>query len=903
MLVARSQRRPYRPEGNRVHRIALVGTIAAACVLAACSSYRMGDPIVAKPAKTNDAPTATDASGATAAPAKPVATDIAHDASAARQSAGAATKDPWQEKWRAIDGGTDESVGWVEHFQVCTLKYRYRNYGDLFRCLDLFDAKLARPPGGGLFAGTVHAYGQRVGPVLSAWLRSFAYADLGDRDASLRCAETAWAGLPSEFRELDKKPTAVEDFGLMFKPDDYSNFMHGATVVAGTGGDVFLSQMDDSSQGRRNPAALDMAPETIAMSLAAQRALLYQQRGDVAQAKAALATLTKWQHFGAPFKVKSQLLSLGALYAMSEYAEVVKTYDQGASKKSWDRGVAQTRKAFFWILAPVFAPAELAALPETVLGPKDTRQFAVALEDASNALVYAQSLARLGKTKEAAAMLDTLLAMPELQGMGNLYWATLYERATLALRDGKRDQAVELLEQSVSAIESVRSTIAFEAAKIGFAGDKQAVYAALVRALAERNDWQSAFLYAERAKARSLVDLLAERRDFGAPATNDSVRALLASASAADVGFAVGDTALRSIKVVADARAELATAAPEAASLVAVQSITIAQVAARLAPNETLIDYYRAGDDLFAMVLNGTDVAGFTLSGAGLDEAVRAFRTAIQKRSPDAGALSRVLYDRLVRPLTVALRGERLTISPHGVLHYLPFDALLDGDTYLFERYPLRVEPSADALVYLKDGHPTKAGTLLALGDPDLGDARYDLPNAQVEAKAVAALFPDSRALVRGDASKSAVETFGAGFAMLHFATHGKFDAAAPLTSGLYLAGTPPKSVLTVADLYALDFDVDLVTLSACETGLGAIANGDDVIGLTRGFLYAGARTIVASLWEVDDAATAELMVDFYKDLRTNDKREALRLAQLETRARFPQPFYWAAFQVIGRGD
>ncbi|HMF27363.1 MAG TPA: CHAT domain-containing protein, partial [Candidatus Cybelea sp.] len=316
-----------------------------------------------------------------------------------------------------------------------------------------------------------------------------------------------------------------------------------------------------------------------------------------------------------------------------------------------------------------------------------------------------------------------------------------------------------------------------------------------------------------------------------------------------------------------------------------------------------LIDYYRAGNDLYALVLNGIDVVGFTLSGAGLDDAARKFRTAIENRSPDATAQSRALYDRLLRPLTSALRGDRLTISPHSVLHYLPFDALLDGDVYLLDRYPLRIEPSADSLVYLKSGRPTKAGTLLAFGNPDLGDARYDLPNAQVEAQNVAALFPDSRALVRAEASKSAVETFGGGFAMLHFATHGKFDAAAPLTSGLYLAGTPPASVLTVADLYTLNFDADLVTLSACDTGLGAIASGDDVIGLTRGFLYAGARTIVASLWEVDDAATAELMLDFYREMRTVDKRDAMRAAQLETRAHFPQPFYWAAFQVIGRGD
>ena len=856
----------------------------------------MGDPIVANPPRggTTAAPTST----ADVAPAPPAAVDTASTATAAK-------KDPWQEKWLAIDAGNGDALNWIEFFQVCTLKYRYRDYGALFRCLDRFDARLAQPPGSGLFAGTIHNQGRRAGPILAAWLRSSAYADLGDPDASLQWANTAWNALPADFRELKSQPIAETDFSLLFKSDDYTNYVHGATVVAGTnyGADLY-NQIDDSSQGRRNPAALDMAPETVAMSLAAQRALLYQRRGDVAQANAALATLVRWQHFGAPFKVKSQLLSLGPLFAMGNYAQVVKTYDQAASQKSWDRGVAQTRKAFFWMLSPLFALPELVALPEIAFGPKDTRQFAIALEDASNALIYAQSLDRLGRTKDAEAMLDTLLAMPELQAMGNLYWATLYERATLALHDGQRDRAIELLRKSIVAIESVRATIAFEAAKIGFAGDKQAVYAALVKALADDGNWHDAFLYVERAKARSLVDLLAQRRDLGAPeSSNASVRQLLASATAPDTGFAVDDTALRSIKLVADARTELATTAPEAASLVAVQPITLDQIVARLDPDETLVDYYRAGDDLYALVLNGADVSGFRLPGSGLDADVRAFRSAIQQRAPDADVRARTLYDRLLRPLTGALRGTRLTIAPHDVLHYLPFDALPDGETYLADRYPLRIEPSADALVYLKSDKVQKAGTLLALGNPDLGDPRYDLPNAQVEAQNVAALFPASRALVRGAATKSAVATLGGGFAMLHFATHGKFDAASPLESGLYLAGPPPSGVLTVADLYSLSFDADLVTLSACETGLGKIASGDDVIGLTRGFLYAGAHTIVASLWEVDDDATAELMVDFYRDLATHDKREALRLAQIETRARFPQPFYWAAFEVIGRGD
>ena len=204
----------------------------------------------------------------------------------------------------------------------------------------------------------------------------------------------------------------------------------------------------------------------------------------------------------------------------------------------------------------------------------------------------------------------------------------------------------------------------------------------------------------------------------------------------------------------------------------------------------------------------------------------------------------------LIRPLSAELTGDKLTISPHGVLHYLPFDALLDGDQYLLDRFSLRLIPSAATLTYIRSDHASKLGRLLAFGNPDLGNSSFDLPNAQLEAQNVAALFPDSRALLRADASKSAVRELGSGFSMLHFATHGKFNADAPLASGLYLAkGHDADGVLTVGDLYGLHLDSDLVTLSACETGLGKVANGDDVIGLTRGFLYAGARSIVASLW------------------------------------------------------
>src|SRR5581483_2398358 len=324
----------------------------------------------------------------------------------------------------------------------------------------------------------------------------------------------------------------------------------------------------------------------------------------------------------------------------------------------------------------------------------------------------------------------------------------------------------------------------------------------------------------------------------------------------------------------------------------------------RISPDETLLDYYSNGDDLYAFVLSDNGVKGFRLSAKGLEEEVRAFRESIERRDPGTPARAQALQERLLQPLMQEIRGPKLTISPHGSLHYLPFGALQRGDEYLIDRFSLRITPSASALVYIRSDRPARLGGLLALGNPDLGNPRYDLPKPQVEAANVAALFPSSSALLRADASKSALKALGGSFSMIHFATHGKFDTDAPLRSGLYLAkGTEPDGVLTVSDLYSLRWNADLVTLSACETALGKVANGDDVIGLTRGFLYAGARSIVASLWEVDDAATAHLMETFYRNLGNNDKREALRLAQIETRQQYPDPWYWAAFNVLGRAD
>ena len=895
--------------------------VALFAALAGCTaSYHMGDPLAANPKAS--VPPSTAAPAHTPQAQTPQA-QTPLDATAEYRSESAQKKaDEWDLKWQQIQSRSD-SVDWIDHFHVCGLKYRFRNYAQLFRCLDLLETKIAK---GGPRVPKPEMV--RAGaPVMIGWLRATAYTELGEPETALKFAESAWAALPQGFRVADSMVTRVGMFGgyrADFQPLYYVAGSLGSTGLNFENADT--QAMAGMRDGRNNPAALDLRPATVTMLLAVQRALLYQRLGNSQKAQAAVADLARWERvhwmssdaFGIPglsmasgilpYKGEAQLLSIGPLFAAGEYSQVVLFYETLARKVRSKRQRESAKEALDWTLfLPYTLLVKTFTAPGAALRPGDARLFAVAVEDVSNALLYAQSLARLGRTSQAGAMLDTLLELPEIRAMGNLYWVALYERGLIAFKEGRSEEGIRLLAQSVEAIESVRSTISFEAAKIGFAGDKQTVYAALIGALARAGDWQQAFGYAERAKARALVDLLAQRQDLGPPESADGkVRELFARAATVDsaVGVATSDEQVRGVKVVAEARNTLPGIAPEAASLIAVQQVAVPEIGARIGADESLIDYYGQGDDLYAFVVSRGPIRGFKLSAKGLQEEVRAFREAIDRRNGRAGPIGRALYDRLLRPLAADLAGMKLTIAPHGVLHYLPFAALSDGNGYLIDRFSLRLIPSASTLAYLRTQPPRKPGKLLALGNPDLGNRALDLPNAQIEAVSVAAMFTDSRALVRAEASKSAVKELGNGFSILHFATHGKFDADAPLSSGLYLAkGNEASGVLTVSDLYSLRWDVDLVTLSACETGLGKVANGDDVIGLTRGFLYAGARSIVASLWEVDDRATAQLMESFYRNLASHDKREALRLAQIETRRQFPEPWFWAAFNILGRAD
>lgn len=509
----------------------------------------------------------------------------------------------------------------------------------------------------------------------------------------------------------------------------------------------------------------------------------------------------------------------------------------------------------------------------------------------------------VGEIKAAREGFDELLAKPETRDNGEIYWLLLYDRGRIAATEGDLPAALEFWRRAIEVIEEQRSTINTEASKIGFVGDKQDVYRALVGGLFALDRHAEAFDFVERSKARALVDLLAAKRDFAVASPDaEEIGKLLAKVDQEEIE-ARAQTGTPATRGSRGALRALKEQSPELGSLVSVSATPLAEIQQRIAADEVLLEYYYDESVVYAFVVTTDGFKAAKLDGRELEADVRAFRDALELAQGNAHeAFGRRLHASLIQPLEALFAGRKaLVIVPHGVLHYMSFAALRGDAGYLIDSYALRFLPSASVVSYLRSGGSAGRAGILAFGNPDLGDERYDLRHAQQEALAVVQMVPQSKALIRKEATEAAFRQFGAGFSYLHFATHGEFNSEAPLDSALLLArDAASDGHLTVGKLYSMRIDADVVTLSACETGLGKVANGDDVVGLTRGFLYAGTSTIVASLWKVDDEATAQLMSRFYPGLALGDRREALRQAQLNTRNLFPHPFFWAAFQLTG---
>ncbi len=251
------------------------------------------------------------------------------------------------------------------------------------------------------------------------------------------------------------------------------------------------------------------------------------------------------------------------------------------------------------------------------------------------------------------------------------------------------------------------------------------------------------------------------------------------------------------------------------------------------------------------------------------------------------------LYDLLLRPLLPLAGARRLVIVPQGVLHYVPFHALYDGANYVIEQRAVSYAPSAAIFCQCAAVPLCPLHNALLCGVPDA-----QTPRVGDEIKTLIPLFAESTVLLGAEATLAAVRACAPLADVLHLACHGHFRPDNPLFSAVQLA----DGWLTVRDAAALHLRASLVTLSACETGVNAVAPGDEIMGLARGFFTAGVPSLVLSRWAVDDAATADLMAEFYRSLQSGlSPAEALRAAQCATLKQQPHPFFWSPFILLGR--
>jgi CHAT domain-containing protein len=483
---------------------------------------------------------------------------------------------------------------------------------------------------------------------------------------------------------------------------------------------------------------------------------------------------------------------------------------------------------------------------------------------------------------------------------------------------GQTDDALASSREAVRRIEEQRADLGDPGLRSGFFEDKQGMYQLAVHLALQAQHPEEAFSFAERARSRAFLDLLGSQTTLSKGRTRALVdeevrlrtRLAEAKAHAQDSGeLADSEPAQALIEALdQDYRAFLDRVRKESleqASLMAVEPVTLSEIQALLPAGTTLLEYVVADRGLIIWAVDRQRFKVVRLPGdrQSLVAQVRQFRTAITGLADlkDVQTQAEALHRRLLGAVRADIHGSRLLIVPHGVLHYLPFAALRSPQGHwLIEDFAMSTLPSASVLRYLAakgTGAPPQA---LVVGNPDLG-AALALPWAEREARMVGERERDATVLVRGDATEAQAKKLLLSAGLVHLATHGELNESDPLGSALLMVpGGGEDGRLEVREVFGLDLRARLVVLSACETGLGKLSNGDELVGLQRAFLYAGTPAVVTTLWKVDDRATYELVRAFYAKLDGADPVEALRHAQRETQRAFPHPFHWAAFSLAG---
>jgi CHAT domain-containing protein len=502
----------------------------------------------------------------------------------------------------------------------------------------------------------------------------------------------------------------------------------------------------------------------------------------------------------------------------------------------------------------------------------------------------------------------------------------------IQLEAGHTREAYRHYLQARRLLEKTRGGLHNEELKISFMEDKLEIYEGLIHLCLDprsgKPDLERALEHIERSKSRSLQDLMLQSGSEPSGSDSDSETQRKALDLRAEINWysrRLAQEQLRgsesSPKALLDLQAalhkrenemlrlvrELPASEAVSAGLSSSEPATLAEIRASLPADSALVEYFQIKDRLLAVILSRETLEIVPAARVDavapllemLEFQLAKFRLGPEYLSTFGDSLLKTaqqhlkgLHDELFTPVEPHLKSRHLVIVPHGLLHRLPFQALFDGQQYLIDKFSISYAPSATIYSLCRNRPVNAQGPALVMGVPDAA-----APLIREEAVALAGIIPQAELFLEGNATAAVLQEKGPKSRFIHIAAHGYFRQNSPMFSGIRLG----DSMLNLLDLYRLKLPVELITLSGCATGLSMVAGGDELLGLVRGLIYAGARAALLTLWDVHDQSTVEFMTSFYRNLAGGaSKAVALQKAAQAVREHYPHPYYWAPFSLVG---
>ncbi|TKJ41630.1 hypothetical protein CEE37_03425 [candidate division LCP-89 bacterium B3_LCP] len=523
------------------------------------------------------------------------------------------------------------------------------------------------------------------------------------------------------------------------------------------------------------------------------------------------------------------------------------------------------------------------------------------------------------------------------RGFNEITWRIELALAELEIADKKTADAIEILNPAIARVEAMRASIASENLKSGFMEDKNKLYQLAVELYLDEDNVEAAFEIAERSRSRSFLDLLqrggldrkiAKQSQYSAE-LSELLQNISVLKKRRDTLQAKGDkrtaeeseilwrssAAIDSLEgVYVHLSDELETENFRQRDLFDAQPEKVKNIRQILEDDEALIEYYFLDGEMviFLATSEKLQVRKVVVGEDSLRLLISDLRYKLDRRLSVTDE-SQKLYQKLIKPLEGHLQNHsHIIIVPMGALHYLPFNVLQnDAGEYLLDNFSISTAPSASVFSICRKSANRRESwgeyPISAFGNPSSELSHESLFFAEKEVASISFAFPAVRIFSGAGAREVSLIEQSDSSGTLHLACHGIFNENNPLFSTLFLApDSTQDGRLEMHEIFSLNLEnCWLVMLSACESGLSAIAGGDEIIGLNRAFIYAGTPRVISTLWEVDDLATAVLVKRFYRNLAAGlTPATALQHAQQHVRERInSHPAFWAAFVLAGEAS